>query len=293
MQPEPLAPHDSAAERAGIVRYVHPEKTPALRRLGTPAVDVLPITAFFARTDVPTVEDLRKGFSAEVHRRAKGMLQDPTFAKQVRALPFGAGDVIVALGDSITDDALSWAHLLQDVLDQSRPQERIVVSNHGITGHTTAEVISRLDTVIREDPSWVIQLIGTNDARWHGGSTAVQTASLPESIRNLRAIRAVIEAETTARYVTMTPPPVDDEATRRWPSFQEQQIAWRNEDVLRLADVLRQDGADPVDLYTAFASRGLAGILQGDGVHPTEDGQQLILRLLVEHLVGSGARPPA
>lgn len=284
MKTEPRPSFLSSADRSGVVRYFHPEKTPALRRMRTSSTDVLPMTALLAQTDTTTVSHLQNRFAIEVRRRAAQLLQLQGFAEQVQALPFREGEVIAALGDSITDDAISWAYLLQEVLDQARPSDRIVVINHGITGHTTGEVISRLDTVLLDEPTWVIQLIGTNDARWHGRSVSIQTTSLAESVRNLRGIRTLLNAVTAARYVIMTPPPIIDDATMRWPSFQQQQIAWRDADVRRLGEAIRQESSDIVDLYTAFTEHGLTGIMQEDGVHPTEDGQELILRRLVAHL---------
>lgn len=269
---------------AVIARFLHPEKLPALHRIHARPNDVLQITSLLSGVSPTRVEELQYQLTSRTHALATELLSEERFVAAVENLPFRAGDIIVALGDSITDDALSWAHLLQSVLDQVRPTDNLIVRNHGITGHTSGEVISRIDTIMTERPDWIIQLLGTNDARLHGLTAPMRSTSSEETARNLGVLRTLIQKDTQAQLICMTPLPVIDTAADKWEPFRGQAITWRDTDVQDIRKTIL--GADPsaVDLYSTFSAQQLVTLLEEDGVHPNERGQQLILRTLVNHL---------
>ncbi len=269
----------------GTAQYFHPEKWPAFRRAGMSSRDLASATARLAGTDRAGLGRLQREFDAANRLHATELLGDEAVAADVARLPFRQGDVILALGDSITDDALSWAHVLPHLIDARFGPGYARVENHGVTGDKTSDVISRHDTVTATHATWVIQLLGTNDARRHGTAVSVQTTSLAETARNLRELKSLIRAELQAQHVIMTPPPVRGVDADRWDPFRLEAITWRDDDVRAIADEVRLLAPDVVDLYQAFQDdAGAQPLLLPDGVHPSPAGQDLILRTLLRRL---------
>jgi len=265
-------------------RFLHPSKYPVVQRAGVDPEGAFGFAAAMAGTDPETLRRYQGEFADEV--RASAALLPPDAASR---LPFAPGDAIVALGDSITDDSLSWAYQLEAYLELQRPGSGIRVLNAGITAHTTQQAIARIDRLIALKPDWVIQLLGTNDARRHG-ALRVQMQSIGETQRNLAHLAELIAAETGATLVAMTPPPVVEADADAWEPFQGERITWREADVAAVAEAVRQQASGRgalVDLHTAFERASVdasAELLLPDGVHPTVAGQRLILETLLQAL---------
>ena len=69
-----------------------------------------------------------------VQQTAEQLLREPRFQLELEQGPFRAGDRILALGDSITDDACSWAEMLRAVLDFTSADVEVI--NAGISGNS-------------------------------------------------------------------------------------------------------------------------------------------------------------
>ncbi|WP_395640494.1 SGNH/GDSL hydrolase family protein [Pseudolysinimonas sp.] len=273
---------ESQTARARLIaQFFHLEKLPMLARAGLRAADLLEISARIADASPEALREQRELLEREAATCADELLADAEFAAGVRRLPFRHGDVIVAVGDSITDDATSWAHILDRVLATAVPG--VVVRNHGITGNTTGEVLHRLDLIARERPNWVIQMIGTNDARRHG-ALRTMTTSPQETARNLGVLARFVRVELAARHVVMTPPPTIDEWVTQWAPFDVEAITWYAEDVQVIADLVLAESAEAIDLHAAFRRAAETTLLLPDGVHPNAVGQRLIVRTLVDSL---------
>lgn len=261
-------------------RFVHPAGQAFVQRAGVGTTDAAPFAALLAGVDETTLAGYHAAFAADV--RASAALVDADLADR---LPFAAGDRILALGDSITDDSLSWAYHLQAYLDLRRPSDGIRVVNAGITGNTTQEAVARIDLISAARPTWVIQMLGTNDARRHG-SIRARMQSIEETRRNLGLLADLIAAETEAVHVCLTPPPVVEADADVWEPFQQESITWREADVAEIADAVRAHDGIVVDVHTQL--RGApAGWLLPDGVHPTLVGQRLILESVLRELAGA------
>jgi lysophospholipase L1-like esterase len=273
---------DSIESRAGLVaRFFHLEKLPMFHRAGLRAEDLAAVAARLADAQADDLRVARAILDQEAAECAEELLADPHFIAAARSLPFRSGDVIVALGDSITDDAVSWAHILELVLRTTSPG--VVVRNHGITGNTTAEVLQRLDIIEGEGPDWVIQMLGTNDARRHGKILA-QTTSATETARNLAILSTFVSDQLGARHVTMTPPPTIDAWVGAWEAFELESITWRATDIEAIADAVRSSDEAAIDIHAAFTRAATDTLLIDDGVHPNADGQKLIVTTLVDSL---------
>lgn len=279
------AAFDEVADTSRLLsRFAHPDKYPPVFRADVSAAAIRTVAAELAGIDERTWQSHVEEFAREVAGSAARL--SPSFAEH---LPFVAGDRVLLLGDSITDDLLSWGAHLQAYLDLHRGGDGIRVINAGITGNTTQEAIARIDIVIAARPTWVIQLLGTNDARLHGASRA-RMQSIEETRRNVVLLADLISTETQASLVRMTPPPVIATDADAWEGFRQQLITWNAEDVREIAEVVRQQPGIVVDVHERLSEDLTAdpGLMLPDGVHPSLSGQRRIVEILLEALTGIG-----
>ncbi len=208
-------------------------------------------------------------YAEQAKAAAEVLLHDTLTPAVVRDLPFAPGDRVLAVGDSVTDDLLSWAELLRHLLDAARPDDGITVVNAGLSAHTTAMVLRRWPSLLAEPPDWVLCCLGGNDVtRIDGGKPQV---SAGESLANLGELRRI--AGTGVRWVWLTPVPVDEERAAAHPPFRFGRSSWSNADIVALADGVAElplahtggptERPDPViDLVARFGTpppRGPAG----------------------------------
>ncbi len=229
---------------------------------------------------------VRKQLAAEVFAAAEELLGDDAFARQVDRLPFAAGSTVIGLGDSVTDDLQSWLEILRQVLDRRRPNDRITLVNAGASGEATPQIMSRLPLVLASKPQWVICLAGTNDARCFGPTLGTTQVSLAETTRNLQFFTDYAARHTDARWIWMTPVPVVEQRIPGHWFWTPMQTLWARRDVEAIGAAMLKLGNPVVDLRPAFAGERGAGLILDDGVHPTLQGQQQILRELVAKLAG-------
>lgn len=233
--------------------------------------------------DLDAFRKIKAEFAYSVRQAAEELLADPTFIQAVDRLPFEPGAVVVGLGDSITDDYTSWCEILREVLSKRRPEDDIRVVNAGISGQTTTEVLARFLDVANLNPDWVIAMIGTNDARLHGLNPQKNLVSCEETEKNYHALRAFANEQTHARWCWMTPTPViEAQLAAHW-FMSAAQVMWLNEDLRARANVLLSMPDPVVDLQAAFEPLDPAWLLD-DGLHPSLEGQKVILRTMVEKL---------
>jgi acyl-CoA thioesterase-1 len=94
--------------------------------------DALPAVFGLTPTEYETILDR---FARRADAAASDLLTDPAFAAHVDALPFQAGQTVLAVGDSITDDFQSWAEILRHVLRRRRPDLDVQLVNQGLSAH--------------------------------------------------------------------------------------------------------------------------------------------------------------
>jgi acyl-CoA thioesterase-1 len=82
---------------------------------------------------------------------ARALLAEPGVPDVVAAFPVPAGGTLVALGDSITDDLVSWAEIARHRLTTVRPGQ-VTVINAGISGDTTFDALARLCGIVELRP---------------------------------------------------------------------------------------------------------------------------------------------
>ena len=268
-------------------RFLHLDKAVMLAR--SPLVPQVPgsLAASLGGYDPHHFTRISRGLAYSVQRAAEQLLADPEFSQALESLPLAPGERIVALGDSITDDSVSWAEQLKAVLALTRPD--VTVLNHGVTGATTHDHLARVDLLVQARPTWVIQLLGTNDVRRQGRNTWLCMVEPEQTARNLEKLAQLIANETGARLTRMAPPPVIEARIQEWEPFAVEQISWRARDVENVAATVLQADPPAINLAAIFAERA-EELLLPDGVHPNVAGQSVILRSLVIELSRQRAR---
>jgi lysophospholipase L1-like esterase len=266
-----------------VLQFQHKEKV-----LGQiPGVSDDTIAALWG-IDAGTYRRTRDRFAARAARAASDLLADPEFAASVDRLPFQAGETVVGLGDSITDDDQSWLEILRRALAQRRPRDEITILNEGISGDTTAQMISRFLDVVLDEPDWIICFAGTNDARLHGRSPLKTLVSIEETVKNLQMLRHFGATQTSARWVWITPATVIEKQIASDWFLAAFEMRWRNEDLAAIAaavaEVAKARQEPVVDLQAVFGVPADRKLLLPDGLHPSLKGQKAIARALVATL---------
>lgn len=236
--------------------------------------------------NVTTYLKIKQQLALQTKEAAQQLLEDPAFADRVDHLPFKAGETVIGVGESTTDDLLSWLEILRQLLELRRPQDRIRIINDGISGNTSTQVLGRFSSIVAKDPDWIICMIGGNDVMRVGREPTKTQVSTEETFKNLVAIRYIATAQTQAEWVWLTPPTFDEQRVAVFPYFQQGQLSWRNDDILLIGDIIRSLPDPVVDTQVGFGRPASPLFIGPDGIHPTISGHKAIVTWLVEKLTG-------
>lgn len=261
-----------------LVRFQHPEKMLSFVR----HLDERLIGQLYGM-DVEAYQATKNQLAEQGRKAAEELLSDSAFSDRVANLPFSAGETVIGVGESSTDDLISWLEILRFLLVLHRPHDRINVINEGISGNTSTQILGRFPNVVAQKPDWVIFMLGGNDVL-RAGSTKTQV-SLDETSKNVSALRHIATA-VGAHCVWVTPNPFNEHLIAENPYFRQSQITWRNQDILAVGAEIRRQPDIVVDTQQKFGLPPLPELIESDGIHPTISGQKLIAKLVVEGLTG-------
>jgi acyl-CoA thioesterase-1 len=263
-----------------LVRFQHPEKM--LPFLGS--VDEERIAALF-ELDGGSYQQVRRRLDGQARRAAAELLSDPGFAEKVDGLPFAPGQHLVAVGESTTDDLMSWFEILRHLLDLRRPADGIALTNLAVSGHTSTHALTTLPGLSSHRPDWVLCMLGCNDAQRLGSPDGPTLVSLAETERNLRILHDLATKQTAARWVWLTPTAVDESRVAVFPPFRRAGLTWANRDIDAIGRLVKAHPGVTVDTRPVLAP-GIAGRFHlDDGVHLSLAGQQALAVALVDRLV--------
>ena len=220
---------------------------------------------------------------AEAREAASELLADPAVASMVDRLPLRKGARVVAFGDSLTSEPQSWVVILSELLAARRAADGISVTISAVGGDTTTHGLVRIGEVLGQQPDWVLFLIGTNDARTQGPHPTKTLVHHEETARNIAELRQRLSRETKARAVWITPPAVNEEQVAGHWGLARFGVRFRNEDLARVAMIVRDIDGAAIDLFSALGTPPPADLLMGDGLHFTVAGQK---RVALELLKG-------
>ncbi len=267
-----------------LARYTRLENLPSIVAYpNAEALDTATVAALLG-CGTERLQAIQGALRKAVINAADELLKDIRFERAVRILPFRPGETVLAVGDSNTSDALSWAEILAEVLGRVRPQGLRFI-NAAVSADTSADLIARFHLIAAHHPNWLLVMIGTNDARRHGPNGLARMTSTGETRRNLHALAALAH-KANARLVLITPPPIIDERVRAHRPWIQGSITWRAADVAAVAERIRRTGERVVDAHGALLEGATGSWVSDDGVHPTLAGQQRIVHALVTGLAG-------
>ncbi len=193
-----------------------------------------------------------------------GCSPSPEPAPQPRAHTAAADTrpVIVAFGDSLTagfnvEPGESYPDYLQQLLDARGYQYRVV--NAGIGGDTTGSGLDRVDSIIAMKPAIVILELGGNDG--------LRGLPLERTRTNLEAILDRLEASGAVTVLAgMTLPR----------NYGPEYIAGFE----RIYRDLAQRRRLPFIAFLLEGVAGRPGLMQGDGIHPTAEGNRRVAEIV-------------
>ena len=269
------------------VRYSRLDREPGLRVYPNLGVFDEQVVAALLGCEPERLREIRSALDSVLNLACDELFAGPGFGDSIRSLPFASDDVVVAVGDSITADALSWMELLVLALRRAGRVGPEVI-NAAISSVTTSDLIANFESVVSRNPSHVIAMIGTNDARRHGQGAKARMASPSETARNLQLYVEMVRDLSRAQLILLTPPPIDEERARQHRPFAESHVSWRFNEVVEVAEIARSQHCPVVDIHRAFLGPYLSTYLSADGVHPSVAGQKRIVTVLVEALVHNG-----
>lgn len=268
-----------------LVQTQHPEKLLSFAR----NIDDNLLAAIYGM-DLETYVSVKGQLVRQAREAADQLLESPEFAGRVDRLPFKAGETVIGVGESTTDDLLSWFEILRQLLELQRPQDGIRLINEGISGITSTQVLGRFSGIVAKQPDWILCMIGGNDVMRIGPASAKTQVSLEETVKNLSEIRRIAAARTKSQWVWITPPTFDEARIAAFPYFQMSQLSWRNEDIIQVGEMIRSMPDLVVDMQAGFGQPASAKFIGFDGLHPSIDGHKAIVRRLVESLTGGNER---
>jgi lysophospholipase L1-like esterase len=269
----------SRPEVTDLVRYTHLDKThghlPGMQA-SQPAIFGLSGEQY---------RQVREEFVARAEEAAVRLLDEPRTADRIDRWAARDPHTILAVGDSITDDLLSWVELLRGALRLRAPEHAVRLVNGGLSAHTTAMVLRRWPaTVSAVRPDVVVCLLGGNDVTRVGPDATKPQVSLEESIANLRELNRIAGALAAPRWIWVTPATVDENRVGRTEAFRFGRSSWANADILALAERMRGLAGPLVDLTELFGVPAASTLVGDDGVHPTVGGQTAIARAVLEEI---------
>lgn len=271
---------EPSPESIGMVQFMHPEKT----YFYLPGFQDEVLLAGLFELDVETYRAIKADFAAAARAAAEELLADSAFAGKVDRLPFQSESLVIAVGESDTDDLQSWFEILRHLLDLRRPQDGIQLVNAGISGQTTTQAFDQVMQAVAQQPDWVFCLLGGNDS-WRTGSQPTKTlVSIEETKKNLAEMRRLVMSGTEARWVWMTRTPIDEERMEAFPGFQLGNVVIRNADIEQVNEYLYPQPEPVVDSHAAFGDPRSSELLTSDGLHPSLAGHKAIVKAVVERL---------
>ena len=190
----------------------------------------------------------------------------------------------VGFGDSLTYgygvlSGVSFMDRLKKSLPESSSDKEWKIINSGINGDTTREGLRRIyRDVIDHAPDIVTILFGSNDSALND----YQHRAITEFEINLEEITKLIQKETKAKIIFITPPPLIEDELFPFTT---------NKAVSAYSEVIRKNaakyGCELIDFNNIMAEEAkgdLDPFLQYDGLHLSDKGYELIYRLIFKKI---------
>lgn len=203
---------------------------------------------------------------------------------------FNDMDRIVFAGDSVTDmgsaqpvgEGLfenvgrSYVRVIENMLSVYYPEKRIRITNSGISGHTSRDLLERFDRdVVNLNPDWVSICIGINDVWRQFDSPAMPdvAVSTDEYRENVEKMIFSVKDKVKGVFV-LTPyymePNLEDKMRKRMEDY-----------VVICRELAKKHNCILVDfqkMYDEYCSVRHSSYVAWDRVHPNQIGATLMAR---------------
>lgn len=192
-------------------------------------------------------------------------VSNPAPAARPAPAPVQTAPLVVFLGDSLTaglglDENQAYPALLGRQLNQEGKAVRVV--NAGVSGDTTAGGLSRLSWLLGQHPDVLVVGLGANDGLRGLPLTEVE-ANLREIVRRSQAAGARV------LLLGMRIPP-------NYGPYADQLAA--------LYPKLSKELSVPLVPFLLDKVGGVRSLNQGDGIHPTAKGQEIVAKNVLPYL---------
>ena len=209
-----------------------------------------------------------------------GAVMAQIVADSIVWLPLKESDVVVCLGDSITDGNTYPQIIMQSMKEAGKPATPFVCS--GIGGNTIPQMAARFNRDVAVlKPTVITVNAGTNDSL-HFESPEIFEKALRDIVAKTKAINA--------NMVFITPCPINPNPNA------DEKIAQQNRDKAtagealgaKYAEIMRkiaaEEGYPVAETYALLNKERAAGkeIMTGDGIHPNYYGQLLFARSIMD-----------
>lgn len=230
--------------------------------------------------DAEDIEKWRNRYRENARQAAAELYEEEEIAEALDQLPFRDGEVIAALGDSLTDDLQGWFQIFRELVELARPDEEYQWINGGVSYNTTSEALRRLHRdVLSHNPDWVLVSLGTFDALRLTISPDRTLLPLSETWENLNTIQAAVGTVTENPVIWISPPPVIDGLLDQMDLFDFRIDA---SDLLQVREVIASKSGHLVDpAGLRMGNPPEAWYYLSDGIHPSLSGHTHTVRELV------------
>jgi lysophospholipase L1-like esterase len=242
--------------------------------------------AAFIGLEESELAEAREQFAKVARKAADELLKDEELALKLEKLPFKKGNLIVVVGDSITDDLQGWFEIFRFMLQKALPDFSLKFINSAVAYDTSHTMLRRfyLD-VLAEKPDWVMVAAGTFDAQRLHVAADRPHSSLADFWENLNSMESAIKTVTKNPVIWITPPPVITELMLKVPFFDG---VIEENDLSAFREVVSGKTGYIIDPAGERMGRpGDAWNYLPDGLHPSPAGHVQTVRYLINALASS------
>jgi len=215
---------------------------------------------------IPGLAGCEAGTAEETSVRRAEPAVAPAPAAPAPAARADAGPLVIFLGDSLTAgyglaEEQAYPAVLDRRLDVQGTPVRVL--NAGVSGDTTAGGRARLDWLLKQKPDVLVVGLGANDG--------LRGLDLDDTEKNLREIvRRAKAAGARVLLLGMIIPP------NYGPDYTEQ--------FREMYPKISKDLDVPLVPFLLEGVGGIADLNQGDGIHPTAKGQEMVAATVEPYL---------
>jgi lysophospholipase L1-like esterase len=263
-----------------MVRFFHPEKKYAFLRGGN---STKAHAALFGLRE-SFYNQLKSAFTEQARAAAKLLCQNSEYIEQIKSIRIKPNGLILALGDSLTDDSQSWFEMIKYSFETLRPADKIQFINLAVSGDTSSQMLGSIVAASDYQADLYLCLIGINDARIQGGKEYKPYNSLNEVAANFDCLITFAKNETQSPWLWITPPGVIESRIESHDFFKPIKAFWSHDYVSQIAELIIERADNSVDLRSPFSQEHEYDLFDSDGLHWSIHGQSLAAQIITEQL---------